>query len=59
MTKPTHSDVVRKALETAAARELAVQAAWEERSRAADLFEGGRLPRADVDGAIDPANVSR
>lgn len=39
MTKPVDPEAVRKALETAAALERATQSAWQERSRAAALFE--------------------
>lgn len=39
MTKPIDPEAFRKALETAAALELAAQSAWQERSRAIELFE--------------------
>ncbi len=57
MTKPVDADVVRKALETAAALERAAQSAWEERSRAVELFESGRQPRSELMGSNENREI--
>lgn len=57
MTKTISTEVVRKALENAVALELAAQTAWEQRSRAVDLFESGRRPRSETDGSSENREI--
>ena len=57
MTKPNQADLVRKALETAAALELAAQSAWEERSHASELFESGRRSRTELEMALENRDI--